>query len=56
MLDELDELNEDWLVAFDHIHLNKRKVERTYNKHIRVKWFSEEDSVWNSIFPLGEKT
>lgn len=55
MLDELDELNEDRLVAFDQVQLNKRRVERTYNKHVRLKRFSEGDIIWKSILPLGEK-
>jgi len=34
MLDELEELNEDRLMALDQIQLNKRKVEKAYNNHI----------------------
>lgn len=55
MLDELEELNEDRLMALDQIQLNKRKVEKAYNNHIQLKCFSECDIAWKSIMPLGAK-
>ena len=43
ILDELDELNEDQLTLLDQIQLNKREVEKAYNKNVRLKQLSEGD-------------
>lgn len=52
MFDELDELNEDQLMALDQIQLNKRKVERAYNMHA---FGSKGDRVWKLIFLWDKK-
>ena len=52
MFDELDELNEDQLMALDQIQLNKRKVERAYNMHA---FGSKGDMVWKLIFLWDKK-
>lgn len=55
MLDELDEQNKDRLVAIEQIQLNKRKVERAYNKHTKLRKFSEEDIIWIFNLTFGGK-
>jgi len=41
-----------YIMALENIHLNKAKVEKVYNWHVRPKSFLEEDLVWKAIFPL----
>lgn len=52
LLNKLDELNDDRLIALDQIQLNKRKVEKAYNNHVKLKRFSEGNIVQKSILPL----
>ncbi|XP_058221088.1 uncharacterized protein LOC131331217 [Rhododendron vialii] len=55
MLVELEDLDEVRLAALDHMLVQKRRVTRSYDKHVKKKSFSEGDLVWKTIFPLGEK-
>ena len=55
MLAELENLDVVRLSALDHIKAQKRRVERAYNKRVRVKTFSEGDLVWKTILPVGKK-
>ncbi|KAF7138407.1 hypothetical protein RHSIM_Rhsim07G0159100 [Rhododendron simsii] len=55
MLIELEDLDEVRLAALDHMLVQKKRVARSYYKHVRRKSFSEGDLVWKAVFPLGEK-
>lgn len=45
MLAKLDDLDETRFLALDHLNVEKKKVERTYNKLVWPKSFKEGDLV-----------
>ena len=55
MLDELVDLDEERLRALDLLRLQKRRVERSYNKRVKPKTFLPEDLVWKVILPMDQK-
>lgn len=40
-------------MALENILVNKARVEKVYNRHVKPKSFLEGDLVWKSILPLG---
>ena len=55
MLVELDQLDEDRLMALERIEASKRRMASAYNKHVKLKKFVEGDLVWKTILPIGVK-
>lgn len=55
MLMELESADEDRLMTLENIRLNKSKVAKTYNKHMKAKVFRECDLVWKVILHVGVK-
>ena len=56
MFDELDQLDEERLVACEHIIRQKETVARFYNRRIKSKSFLEGDLVWKVILPMDKKS
>ncbi|XP_050217549.1 uncharacterized protein LOC126668386 [Mercurialis annua] len=54
VIDSLD-LDEERLAALDHLEAHKRRVERAYNKRVKLKSFAIGDMVWKAILPIGHK-
>ena len=52
---ELDQLDEDRLMALERIEASKRKMTNAYNKHVKLKKFVEGDLVWKTILPIRVK-
>ncbi|XP_043714654.1 uncharacterized protein LOC122663011 [Telopea speciosissima] len=55
MMAELDELDEERLLALDRVQAQKAKVAKAYNKMVRPKAFSESDLVLKAMLPIGHK-
>ncbi|XP_050876762.1 uncharacterized protein LOC127080495 [Lathyrus oleraceus] len=55
MLDELVDLDDERLNALQLLKRQKKIVENSYNKKIKVKTFSPEDLVWKVILPMDWK-
>jgi hypothetical protein len=55
MNDNVEELTELRLWSLEKIKENKAKVERTYNKKVKLKEFQVGDLVWEAVLPLGTK-
>lgn len=55
MMAELNDLDEVRLLALDHLVAKKKRVERTYNKNIRLKSFMIGNLVWKVILSIGYK-
>ena len=53
LLTKLDLVSKDRLMALENILVNKARVEKVYNRHVKPKSFLEGDLVWKSILPLG---
>jgi hypothetical protein len=53
MLDRVDDMDEQRLLALRNIEEDKVKVAKTYNKRVRKKSFQVGDLVWKMILPLG---
>ncbi|XP_028052434.1 uncharacterized protein LOC114256940 [Camellia sinensis] len=53
---ELQDLEEKRIMAFNHLIAQKKKVERSYNKKVKSKAFSEGELVWKTIIPIGLKS
>ena len=51
MFQELESVDDDKIMAFENIKLNKEKVSRSYNKKVKRKQFVEGDIVWKAILP-----
>lgn len=45
MMVKLDDLDEIWLLALDHLVAEKKKVVRMYNKNVHLRSFKDEDLV-----------
>ncbi|XP_050215358.1 uncharacterized protein LOC126666543 [Mercurialis annua] len=54
VLEDLD-LDEERLLALDHLEAQKRRVERVYNKRVKGKKFQVDQLVWKVILPIGAK-
>ncbi|XP_051129283.1 uncharacterized protein LOC127250168 [Andrographis paniculata] len=55
MLQRLDDVHEDRMMALENIRANKVKVARAYNKKIHRRTFREGDLVWKAVLPEGFK-
>ncbi|XP_050875686.1 uncharacterized protein LOC127079331 [Lathyrus oleraceus] len=55
MLDELVDLDEERLNALELLKRQKKRVENSYNKKVKIKSFSPEDLVWKVILPMDRK-
>ena len=55
MLDELVTLDEERLNALYLLRRQKERVEKSYNKRVKVKLFSIGDLVWKVILPMDQK-
>lgn len=53
MLDELVDLDEERLNALELLKRQKKRVEKSYNKKMKVKMFLPEDLVWKVILPIN---
>ena len=52
LLDELVDLDEERLRALDLLRIQKKRVEKSYNKRVKSKTFFPEDLVWKVILPM----
>lgn len=55
MLDELVDLDEEILNALELLKRQEKRVEKSYNKNVKVKLFSNGDLVWKLILPMDLK-
>lgn len=55
MLDDLVDLDEERLSALELLKRYKKRVEKSYNKRVKVKLFSTGDLVWKVILPMNCK-
>ncbi|XP_050916359.1 uncharacterized protein LOC127131481 [Lathyrus oleraceus] len=55
MLYELVDLDEERLNALELLQRQKKRVENSYNKKVKIKTFSPEDLVWKGILPMDRK-
>ncbi|XP_050877680.1 uncharacterized protein LOC127081468 [Lathyrus oleraceus] len=55
MLDELVDLDEETLNALELLKCQKKRVENSYNKKVKIKTFSPEDLVWKVVLPMDRK-
>lgn len=55
MLDELVDLDEERLKVLELLKRKNKKVEKSYNKKVKLKTFSLEDLVWKVILPMDRK-
>lgn len=55
MLDELVDLDKERLNALELLKRQKKKVENSYNKKVKIKTFSPEDLVWKVVLPMDRK-
>jgi hypothetical protein len=49
----LEDLVGNRLRALENIEKNKRRIDRWYDKKVKVKEFDEGDLVWKLILPIG---
>ncbi|XP_055959724.1 uncharacterized protein LOC130014811 [Mercurialis annua] len=54
VLEALD-LDEERLLALDHLEAQKKRVERVYNKRVKSKSFLFDQLVWKVILSIGAK-
>ncbi|XP_050918508.1 uncharacterized protein LOC127135926 [Lathyrus oleraceus] len=55
MLDELVYLYEERLNALELLKRQKKRVDKSYKKKVKVKMFMPEDLVWKVILPMDRK-
>ena len=55
MLDELVDLDEERLHALELLKRQKKRVEKSYNKKVKIKAFSTGELVWKVILPMDRK-
>ncbi|KAM1145823.1 hypothetical protein PS2_037542 [Malus domestica] len=55
MLQELEDLEEDWLDAYNLLVAQKKITERAYNKRVKQKTFGDGELVWQTMLPVGIK-
>jgi hypothetical protein len=55
MLDRLDEVSDERIVALGEIERDKLRVARAYNKRVKEKSFQVRYLVWKMILPIGSK-
>ncbi|XP_050874953.1 uncharacterized protein LOC127078550 [Lathyrus oleraceus] len=55
MLDELVDLDEERFNALELLKRQKNRVEKSYNKRVKVNLFFTRDLVWKVILPMDRK-
>lgn len=55
MLDELVDLDEERLNALELLEKQKKRVEKSYNKKVKVKSFLTGDLAWKVILLMDQK-
>lgn len=55
MIQELENLDQERIDAYNQMEAQKRAVTRAYNKIVRSKSLAEEKLVWNVVLPIGTK-
>lgn len=55
MIDELVDLDEERLKALELLRRQKKRVEKAYNKKVKIKTFSNGDLVWKVILLMDRK-
>ncbi|KAM2096523.1 hypothetical protein EV1_018577 [Malus domestica] len=55
MLQELEDLEEDRLDAYNLLVAQKKITERAYNQRVKQKTFGEGELVWQTMLPVGIK-
>ncbi|XP_050876195.1 uncharacterized protein LOC127079883 [Lathyrus oleraceus] len=55
MLDELVDLDEERLNSLELLKRQKKRVENSYNKKVKLKTFSPKDLVWKVVLPMDRK-
>ncbi|XP_008360716.2 uncharacterized protein [Malus domestica] len=55
MLQELEDLEEDQLDAYNLLVAQKKIAERAYNQRVKQKTFGEGELVWQTVLPMGIK-
>ncbi|XP_062013819.1 uncharacterized protein LOC133730203 [Rosa rugosa] len=55
MIQELEELDQERMDAYNRMEAQKKAVARAYNKRVKSKSFAEEDLVWKAVLPIGTK-
>ena len=56
MWQELEDLDQHRITAFNNLILKKQRIARSYDKVTRGRSFAEGQMVWRAVLPLGEKT
>nr|KYP40040.1 hypothetical protein KK1_038622 [Cajanus cajan] len=56
MYDELISLEEDRLIALQNLVQKKERVEKSYNKRVKIQRFRVGDSVLKVILPIDQKS
>ncbi|XP_004295240.1 PREDICTED: uncharacterized protein LOC101311949 [Fragaria vesca subsp. vesca] len=56
MWQELEDLDEHRVTAFNNLVLKKQRIVRSYDKVTRGRSYAEGQKVWRAVLPLGEKT
>ncbi|XP_004308902.1 PREDICTED: uncharacterized protein LOC101312011 [Fragaria vesca subsp. vesca] len=55
MWQELEDLDEHRVTAFNNLILEKQRIARSYDKVTRERCYAEGQKVWRAVLPLGEK-
>ncbi|XP_070669004.1 uncharacterized protein [Malus domestica] len=55
MLQELEDLEEDQLNAYNLLMAQKKITERAYNQRVKQKMFGEGELIWQTVLPMGIK-
>ena len=56
MWQELEDLDEHRVAAFNNLVLEKQRIARSYDKITRGQSYAEGQKVWRAVLPLGDKT
>ena len=52
---ELEDIDEQRILALNSIQLQKKRATKCYNKRVQHRTFDEVDLVWKTILPIGSK-
>lgn len=52
MIDKIVDLDEERLNALELMRRQKKRIQKVYNKKVKIKTFSTEDLVWKVIIPM----
>jgi hypothetical protein len=55
MMDNIDEVTDERVIALGEIEKDKIMVTKAYNKKVKVKLFQIEDMIWKTILPLRSR-